>query len=64
LKPRRCRDFGVPQYWVVDRFTRRVEVYRLPSRSRADRRTDLAEGQPDPSVPALGVNMEALFAGV
>lgn len=63
LKPVRYRDFGVPEYWIVDRFSRTVEVYRLAADADADMRSDFLNWQPDPSAPALRLDVGALFAG-
>lgn len=64
-KPSRYRDFGVPEYWVVDRFARVVEVYRLPERGlEPESRADVVVWQPASRVPALELEVPKLFAGV
>ena len=64
-KPPRYRDFGVPEYWVVDRAQGSVEVWHLgEGLVKPEVRTDVVRWQPAPDVPALELSVAALFAGV
>jgi Uma2 family endonuclease len=62
LKPRRYRDFGVDEYWVVDPVDAIVEQYRLSQ--PADTAIIVADAlrwQPDPNVPALELSLDLIF---
>ncbi|MBX6314262.1 MAG: Uma2 family endonuclease [Isosphaeraceae bacterium] len=54
IKPRRYATVGIPSYWIVNRATRAVEVYRSPSdrgiTAKYQDHRDFAEGQ---EVPVL-----------
>ena len=63
-KPPRYKDFGVPEYWVLDRDARAVEVYRLGEGAEPDVRTDVLRWQPDPAAPPLEVPVARLFEGI
>ncbi|MEQ1857469.1 MAG: Uma2 family endonuclease [Longimicrobiales bacterium] len=60
-KPPRYRDFGVPEYWVVDPIERAVEVYRLGSVSVPEVLRDTVRWQPDLAVPPLEIPIAELF---
>jgi Uma2 family endonuclease len=61
-KPPRYRDFGVPEYWVVDRLARTVEVYRLREGIvDPDVRTDRVIWQPFAHTPLLALEVTKLF---
>lgn len=61
-KPPRYRDFGVPEYWVVDRFARSVDVYDLSEGSvEPEVRTDLVVWRPDSGIAALELPVARLF---
>ena len=62
VKPPRYRDFGVPEYWVVDGETRRIERHRLSADAGPEVCADFLRWQPSPSVPALDLNVPAVFA--
>ena len=64
-KPPRYRDFGVPEYWVVDPRARSIEVYALAQG------VDTPEShplnllfQPQESVAPLSIEVPALFEGM
>jgi Uma2 family endonuclease len=62
LKPRRYRDFGVDEYWVVDPVDAIVEQYRHSQ--PADTAIIVADAlrwQPDPNVPALELSLDLIF---
>jgi Uma2 family endonuclease len=62
-KPPRYREFGVPEYWVVDPVAYAIEVYALargvttPASS-----TDTLAFQPSLDFPALRIAVPSLFA--
>ncbi|MGH8647230.1 MAG: Uma2 family endonuclease, partial [Gammaproteobacteria bacterium] len=60
-KPPRYRDFGVPEYWVVDPEGRAIERYRLA----ADAAPEICQGimtwQPRAHVSALEFDVQLLF---
>ena len=63
-KPPRYRDFGVPEYWVVDGTARAVEVYRLREGAvTPDVRTDRVVWQPVAHAPVLVLDVAKLFEG-
>jgi Uma2 family endonuclease len=61
LKPPRYRDFGVPEYWVVDPQSLSVEVYHLQESATPEIVTDAILWQPDPGVPTLTLAIATLF---
>ena len=64
-KPPRYKDFGIPEYWVVDRESRAVEVYRFASgATEPEVVTDVLRWQPDPSAPAMELPVQEVFRGV
>ena len=69
-KPRRCGDFGIPEYWVVDPNERVVWVWRFASEDVGPERvTDRLEWQPAGAgpvasatgAPPLVLDLEELF---
>jgi Uma2 family endonuclease len=61
LKPPRYRDFGMPEYWVVDPVARAIERYRLASDAAPEVCRDTLSWQPDPNVPALELDVARIF---
>ncbi len=51
---------GVEEYWVVDVYHPRVERW-VPGESQAELVTTKLAWQPDPSVPALQIDVRSLF---
>lgn len=62
-KPPRYRDFGVPEYWVVDPDGRAVERHRLSADAAPEICRDTLVWQPDPDAPALELDVTSVFAG-
>ena len=62
-KRRLYQDEGVPEYWVVDPELRRVELWR-PGDAAPDVLTERLAWRPDPAVPALEIDLTALFERV
>lgn len=60
-KPPRYRDFGVPEYWVVDPDGRAVERYHLAADATPDVCRETLTWQPDSAVPALQLDARNLF---
>ena len=62
-KPPRYRDFGVPEYWVVDPEARAIEVYRLDADSWGPAVvTGTLTWRPLPDVPPLQLEVRELFS--
>jgi Uma2 family endonuclease len=61
LKPPRYRDFGVPEYWVLDPARKSVEVFRYRPAQKAEVRTDALQWQPDAAIPPLTIQVRSLF---
>lgn len=57
------QDQGVPEYWIIDPAARLVERW-LPADTRPEQIVDTLVWQPDPSVPALRVDLPAYFRAV
>lgn len=64
LKPPRYRDFGIPEYWVVDSSAEAVEVYRLQTSTAPDICRDVVSWRPDPVVPPATIAVPDLFRGL
>jgi Uma2 family endonuclease len=62
-KPPRYRDFGVPEYWVVDGDGGQIERYRLAADAGPGICADVLQWQPSPSAPALELNVPAVLGG-
>jgi Uma2 family endonuclease len=62
-KRRRYQAAGVPTYWIVDLDERIVEVW-TPHTDRPAIIDDTLTWQPDPSVPALEIDLRLFFAAV
>jgi Uma2 family endonuclease len=63
LKRERYAHFGVPEYWVVDPESRRIEVYRPreDSKNPAEVATESFTWQPVPGGPSLTLNVPHLL---
>jgi Uma2 family endonuclease len=61
LKPSRYRTFGVPEYWVADPARRSVEVFRFRDSPKPEVVTSALRWQPDPSFPALKIEVASVF---
>jgi Uma2 family endonuclease len=57
------QDEGVAEYWIIDPAARLVERWR-PADTRPEQIVDTLVWQPDPSVPALQVDLLAYFRAV
>ena len=62
-KPPRYRDFGVPEYWMVDPEHRRIERHRLAADAGPEICTDVLRWQPSAAAPALELSVSTVFAG-
>jgi Uma2 family endonuclease len=62
LKPPRYRDFGIPEYWVVDGIPRAVEVHRLQTSTSPEVVREILTWRPDAVAPALEVPVAEVFA--
>lgn len=60
-KPPRYRDYGVPEYWLVDPAARIVERYRLAAGAEPTVYRTRLDWQPSPGVPALRIEVPRLF---
>ena len=63
IKRRRYQRSGVPIYWIVDLDARLVEVWTPPDVSPAVV-DDTLTWQPDPSAPALTIDLPACFGEI
>jgi Uma2 family endonuclease len=62
LKPPRYRDFGVPEYWVVDPHAKSIEAYRLQEKGvEPEVHTVVLRWQPDPTASALELGVPEVF---
>ena len=62
-KPRRYRDFGVPEYWVVDPVERAVLVWRFAQgATEPETALEWLHWSPDPSLAPVRRAVAALFA--
>ena len=60
LKRRRYQRAGTPEYWIVDPDARLVERWR-PEDARPEMLGETLAWQPDPTQPALAIDLAALF---
>lgn len=60
-KPPRYRDFGVPEYWVVDPLGRAIERHRLAADAAPEVCRDELVWRPDPAKPALRLDVQSVF---
>jgi Uma2 family endonuclease len=61
-KPPRYRDFGVPEYWVVDPASRAIEAYSFSARRAAPIVHDgMFSWTPQPDAPILELNVAEIF---
>lgn len=60
-KPPRYRDFGVPEYWVVDPVARTIECYRLAADAAPEICRDVLRWQPAPAAPVLELDVQSIF---
>src|SRR5688572_31962637 len=60
-KPPRYRDFGVPEYWVVDPENRTVERYRLAADAAPEICREILLWQPSLDVPPLELDVARVF---
>lgn len=60
-KPPRYREFGVPEYWVVDPETRSIEVHRLAADEAPEIHRDTLRWRPRPDAPALELAVPGVF---
>ena len=59
------RDFGVPEYWVVDPKARVIEVWRLVGQGTAPEVcAEVVTWRPEASVPGLELPVAEVFAGI
>lgn len=63
VKRRLYQREGVPEYWIVDGPSRRVERWR-PGNERPEVLTSALEWQPDAGLPPLLIDLPAVFASV
>jgi Uma2 family endonuclease len=62
-KPRHYRDFGVPEYWVVDQDDRTVLAWRFArGATEAERITDVLKWRPDGASSDFVLPLDELFA--
>jgi Uma2 family endonuclease len=61
-KPPRYRDFGVPEYWVVDPEGCAIERYRLAADAAPQICHDKLVWQPSPETPALSLDVQGIFS--
>jgi len=63
LKPKRYRDFGVPEYWVLDPAARVIEQYRLSEpANRPIICSQTMHWQPDVNAPPLDLPVATIFS--
>jgi Uma2 family endonuclease len=62
-KPPRYRDFGVPEYWVVDGEGRRIERHRLAADAGPEICADVLRWQPSPAAPPLELHVAEVLGG-
>jgi Uma2 family endonuclease len=60
-KPERYRDFGVPEYWVVDAEERVIWVHAFAAGVEPRREAERVLWRPDPAVPALEIFVEEVL---
>jgi Uma2 family endonuclease len=60
-KPPRYRDFGVPEYWVVDPEGRAIERYRLVADAAPEICRETLTWQPAAAKPALVFEVHSIF---
>jgi Uma2 family endonuclease len=60
-KPPRYRDFGVPEYWVVDPVGRAIERYRLAADAAPEICREALLWQPRPDSEPLSLDVQRVF---
>ena len=63
VKRRKYQRQGVPEYWTVDLDARLVERWH-PSDERPELVADLLMWRPDPTAPAMTIDLGSFFPGV